>query len=84
MKSCPVATCEEPTPSDKHMCRYHWFKVPLHLRTAVWSAYNSYLAAIKKRDRTVESVKKAGDKLREAQAAATKSVDEQLLGKVAS
>lgn len=81
MKSCPVKTCEEPVPTDKLMCRYHWFKVPLQLRTAVLSAYHSWRASVGSRTRTPESLQKAGDKLRKAQEAAIQSVNDQLIGK---
>jgi hypothetical protein len=79
VKPCTVETCEEPVPNDRHMCRYHWFKTPLHLRNNVWAAYNRYNAAHRSRDR--EKLVKAAEALRKAQDAATAAVNAQILGK---
>lgn len=80
MNRCPVKTCGEPVPPDRYMCRGHWFKVPQHLRTAVWSAYNSYNAVVRSSKRTVEKVTAAGNKLRKAQLEALRAVHKQIFG----
>lgn len=39
MHPCFAPDCAELVRDDLLMCRRHWYRVPLHLRRAVWAAY---------------------------------------------
>lgn len=38
---CPYVPCERRVPMHLFACRAHWMKVPLHLRQALYAAYQS-------------------------------------------
>lgn len=36
---CHARECEVEVPPEMLMCRTHWFRVPRHIRQAVWANY---------------------------------------------
>lgn len=36
---CAADSCEKIVPSDRLMCKPHWFKVPKDLRDRIWAGY---------------------------------------------
>ena len=36
---CHAEKCTVPVPPKMLMCRPHWYRVPAHLRRAVWAEY---------------------------------------------
>lgn len=39
MPKCPILGCMNKIGERQVMCKTHWFKVPKHLRDAVWNEY---------------------------------------------
>lgn len=41
MHECPADGCQKQVANDMLMCSGHWYKVPAHLRKAVWRAWDN-------------------------------------------
>lgn len=40
---CAADGCEKIVPSDRLMCKPHWFKVPKDRRDRIWAGYQNYM-----------------------------------------
>jgi len=70
LHTCPAKDCVARIPLKLVMCRAHWHMVPKSLQDAVWAAYHARNRKIEKRGTLA--------KLREAQLAAVRAVNEAL------
>ena len=43
---CPAPHCSEDVPDHMLMCKPHWFKVPVQIRSRVWRAWKKLQSAL--------------------------------------